>query len=474
MWRVATKMLSNRTIFPAVQLNDGRILTSGGLNDSLSNNVTSAAELYSPSTGQWIATNPMRQQRYYHTMTLLSNGKQVLVTGGHIFVNNTGVPLNTAEIYNITSETWTSTSRPMPEKFGRHRATLLKNGRVLIVGGNVSKAYYYDANNSSLWIPTGPMTQSNRRAPTVTLLADGRVLVTGGWTTPMIGLNTAEIYDPVNNTWRKTARNMTTGRVYHAAVRLNDSSVLIAGGYSDPVSLASAELYFPSNDSFVKIANTAFGGVYSSLTLLSNGYVLLTSGGDANGTCSAITQLYNPSTRQWSNTSSLNYAREGNFAFVVSNGVFTCGGDNEGQVLNSCDTLEGYYQNSFQYQSSSNMSLVGSEFYESTTTQSDIALSSSNRSLINNIQERAPEVTLSSNISLMDISCSIPVCLTKSEIQDGHIVFDEYLHANNSTGPENMFPEYIRLFPDHEDGSENEKKVKELSASLFHWDMQYV
>ncbi|CAF4691083.1 unnamed protein product [Rotaria sp. Silwood2] len=130
---------------------------------------------------------------------------------------------------------------------------------------------------------------------------------------------------------------MTTGRVYHAAVRLNDSSVLIAGGYSDPASLASAELYFPSNDSFVRIANTAFGGFYNSLTLLSNGYVLLTSGGNANGTCSAITQLYNPSTRQWSNTSSLNYAREGNFAFVVSNGVFTCGGDNEGQVLNTCE-----------------------------------------------------------------------------------------------------------------------------------------
>ncbi|CAF4287769.1 unnamed protein product [Rotaria sp. Silwood2] len=138
------------------------------------------------------------------------------------------------------------------------------------------------------------------------------------------------------------------------------------------------------------------------------------------------------------------------------------------------DMLEVSNQNSLQYQSSSNMSLVGSEFYESTTTQSDIALSSSNRSLINNIQERAPEVTLSSNISLMDISCSIPVCLTKGEIQDGHIVFDEYLHANNSTGPENMFPEYIRLFPDHEDGPENEKKVKELSASLFHWDMQYI
>ncbi|CAF4557228.1 unnamed protein product [Rotaria sp. Silwood2] len=138
------------------------------------------------------------------------------------------------------------------------------------------------------------------------------------------------------------------------------------------------------------------------------------------------------------------------------------------------DMLEVSNQNSLQCQSNINMSSIGSEFYESTITQGDIARSSSNISLINTIEQQAAEVTVLTNISLMDTSCNISVCLTKDESQDEHIVFDEYLHSNNSAGPANMFPEYIRRFPDHEDGSKNEKSVKELSASLFHWDMQYV
>ncbi|CAF2790118.1 unnamed protein product [Rotaria sp. Silwood2] len=109
-------------------------------------------------------------------MTLLSNREQVLVTGGWSS-GNYGVQLNTAEIYSISTGVWTYTSFPMPEKCELHTATLLGNGRILIAGGNVSNAYYYDANVSSLWIPTKSMTQSNRRGLTATLLYDGRVLI---------------------------------------------------------------------------------------------------------------------------------------------------------------------------------------------------------------------------------------------------------------------------------------------------------
>ncbi|CAF4018069.1 unnamed protein product, partial [Rotaria sp. Silwood1] len=80
--------------------------------------------------------------------------------------------------------------------------------------------------------------------------------------------------------------------------------------------------------------------------------------------------------------------------------------------LSAVDSMSGILevsnQNSVQYQSSINMLSIGSEFCESTITQGDTMRSSNNISLINTIQQHAPEVTVLSNFSLMDTSCSIP------------------------------------------------------------------
>ena len=49
-----------------------------------------SAELYDPSTGVWTITGNMNNARYYHTASVLTNGK-VLVAGGG--------SLNSAELY---------------------------------------------------------------------------------------------------------------------------------------------------------------------------------------------------------------------------------------------------------------------------------------------------------------------------------------------------------------------------------------
>ena len=68
------------------------MLITGGIRSS---GYLNSAELYDPSTGVWTPTGNMNYARYYHTASVLTNGK-VLVTGGY----GTSGYLNSAELYD--------------------------------------------------------------------------------------------------------------------------------------------------------------------------------------------------------------------------------------------------------------------------------------------------------------------------------------------------------------------------------------
>ena len=65
------------------------------------------------------------------------------------------------------------------------------------------------------WSTVAPMSTA-RQYHTATLLTSGKVLVAGGQDINFSPLSSAEIYDPVANTW-STAGNMATAREGHAA-----------------------------------------------------------------------------------------------------------------------------------------------------------------------------------------------------------------------------------------------------------------
>src|SRR4051812_30879090 len=95
--------------------------------------------------GGFVATGNMTVVRRDHTATLLSDGR-VLIAGGFGAGDYAAIRQPTAEIYDPFTGSFTATGN-MNSARGGHTSTLLKNGLVLIAGGdnNVpSTAELYD------------------------------------------------------------------------------------------------------------------------------------------------------------------------------------------------------------------------------------------------------------------------------------------------------------------------------------------
>ncbi|MHC4780609.1 MAG: Ig-like domain-containing protein, partial [Planctomycetota bacterium] len=119
------------------RLIDGRVLATGGENDSPLGRVLRSAELFDPATYQWTLSNSlgtgingMNFERYGHTSTLLKDGR-VLIAGG---TDNHKV-LNLAEIYNPKHDVFAAVPSRMVLTRCFHTAELLENGNVLLMCG---------------------------------------------------------------------------------------------------------------------------------------------------------------------------------------------------------------------------------------------------------------------------------------------------------------------------------------------------
>ena len=110
-----------------------------------------------------------------------------------------------------------------------HKATLLRNGKVLVIGGSGTNqpgsAELYDPALGT-WSLTGSL-RTNRVGFTATLLTNGQVLVAGSGS---FGVTNTELYDPATGIW-KTTGSLNEARQGHTATLLPNGKVLVAGGY---------------------------------------------------------------------------------------------------------------------------------------------------------------------------------------------------------------------------------------------------
>jgi hypothetical protein len=290
-----------------------------------------SAEVYDPTSGSWTAAGPMLGYSGSN-LTLLLDGR---------------VLAGTSEIYDPRTGSWTATGRTVTKFQDGETTTLLRDGRVLVAGGQgdtsvTGSAELYDA-QTGRWTVTGSMV-TPRRSHTATLLPDGKVLVAGG----DVGDDytaSAELYDPASGTWSTTGTMLTKvvpgrpGRINQVAILLRDGRVLVVGfvgcafGASGPCSFLSvAELYDPDSETWTATGTMAVARAEFTATLLPEGMVLVAGGvwlvsGSLSDVNLASAELYDPGSGAWTPTTSMADPRSGHTATLLRDGkVLVAGG----------------------------------------------------------------------------------------------------------------------------------------------------
>jgi hypothetical protein len=218
-------------------------------------------------------------------------------------------------------------------------ATVLQDGRVLVVGGSqeaeanqLATAEIFTP-KTNVWSAAASMAYPRARH-TATLLADGRVLVVGGLGP---GRGNSEIYDPRANTW-SSAGNLISARANHQAVLLSDGRVLVMGGRQPGRPLSSAEVFDPRVRSWSSTGSLLVARDRPQAALLPDGKVLVTGGVSVDvggsldaavlfGSPLATSEIYDPTTKVWTPGPAMSVGRVGHAIAVLGNGdVFVVGG----------------------------------------------------------------------------------------------------------------------------------------------------
>jgi hypothetical protein len=268
-WGARAAMTSHRAHLSMTLLPTGSILAVGGI----FSRAMPLTEEWDPASNTWRVCPDMTIGRFGHTATALADGR-VLVAGGassvaghaggvgYLFQRDTLFygpeacgfsKLDTVEIWNPTSRSWSATGK-LARARAFHTAVALRDGRVVVVGGVEQDQEPPWRTTMEIWDPglgrwrQGPELPGDRYAHTATLLPDGRILLVGGERDDdgRIYLDDTYLWDPSTERWTKEG-SLRVARFGHTATMLNDRRVLVVGGVGrwDREPLRGTEVWRP-------------------------------------------------------------------------------------------------------------------------------------------------------------------------------------------------------------------------------------
>lgn len=204
----------------------------------------------------------------------------------------------------------------LKEARANHTATLLPDGRVLVVGGEQIATRTPTA-SIEVWDPTSGQFFALDPLPmpvvghTATLLADGRVLIAGSGHYTANGSPSGEdvsdaafVFDP-KTSMASAVGPMKHKRSHHFAVLLGDGKVLVGGG-ADAVpgpiapALDSAELFDPATGKFTDEATLVEPREMAEAVALDGDRVLVISGINTKKGALASCEIYDHKTHAFS------------------------------------------------------------------------------------------------------------------------------------------------------------------------------
>ena len=339
----------------AAPLENGRILVTGGVVQTPSQETTAAAYVFTPGSDTWDAVGPMVTSRASHSATTLEDGR-VLVFGGTLQGEDLYQFHASSEVFDPITATWTDLPTGFSFGWAGHTAVRLDDGSVLAFGGfyddGVTRAaglftlydgppgYWY----STLWLPQPRYGHAATVAPT------GSVFLTGGFNSQYAPSDVVYRLAPHEyGDWEEYGY-LAEARVFHTATALKDGRILVAGGqdasglplkstqfveeappiYSSSITPLAAQP--PAPLLIERVSHTA--------GLLPDGRVIVVGGRGLNGPL-ASTEIFDPATLTWSLGPELQVPRSHHEMVIHAGRIFVVGGmDDDWQALASVEVLE--------------------------------------------------------------------------------------------------------------------------------------
>ncbi|TDD90405.1 DUF6603 domain-containing protein [Actinomadura rubrisoli] len=288
-WSAGPALKTARRGHTTTALPDGRVVVAGGV--GADGTPLASVEVYDPVARTWTSPQQtMRTARHGHSATVV-DGKLLVIGGTGARGGQGRATLTSAETLDPATLTWTGLP-PMAYARTGHQAVPLPEGRVFVIGGALltgrgeramTYCEIYDPSTKT-WGAAAALIVP-RKGHQATALRDGKVLVTGGDAVPAVphrpgSLAAAELYDPAAKTWTRVA-DLPGGRSGHRGVATRSGRVLVVGGTDRVRSTAgyrNAVLFDPSSGTWTATGPLGAGRWDFPAVVLADGRVLAVGG----------------------------------------------------------------------------------------------------------------------------------------------------------------------------------------------------